>query len=84
MDDDEREVNAVIEQTGEATENGKIAKFREIVRTHSMLKIDGTPVDALSANVVITVYDALSPESRERFVAMPVDRMVHIAWKLSK
>lgn len=45
---------------------------------------DGVLVDALSARVIVAVHDALAPENRERFLALPIERAGTIAWKLVK
>lgn len=60
----------------------KIDKFRAIVSRHAMQSIDGTLIDVQSANAVITVYDNISPEHQQKFIAMPAYRMATVAWKV--
>lgn len=62
----------------------KIDKFRQIVREHAMMKVDGVRVDAQSANAVITVYDSLRPDNQRKFAKFPVLKMCKIAWLLLK
>ena len=62
----------------------RIAAFRQIVEEKAFAKIDGTMVDLFSANYVVQVYDALSPEARERFAAFPAAKMTAIAFAITK
>ena len=43
---------------------------------------EGVLVDIQTANVLVTVHDALNERSREKFTALPIDRAVTIAWQL--
>ena len=49
--------------------------------------LNGTNVvtmDATTANMVVTVYDALKPENQERYISRPMIQMVDIGWQLVK
>jgi hypothetical protein len=59
-----------------------IEAIRAIVDNHACRVIDGVMVDAMSAQAIIAVYDALSEANRATFVAMPITRMGTVAWKL--
>ncbi|NIL44052.1 hypothetical protein HCB17_25275 [Salinispora arenicola] len=45
-------------------------------------KIDGAVVDATTAAAILTVYDAIKPATRAKLAALPIDRMVQVAWRL--
>ncbi len=62
----------------------KIEKFEAIVKRGQNNKIDGVRVDLFSAGAVMAVYNALSPENRAKYEAMPVPKMVVLAFKLLK
>lgn len=73
---------------------------RTVVETHSHVMVDadtgeivgdawtkypnGLVLDAVTANVLCMVYDALSEKARKTLLEMPVQRAVDIAWKLVK
>lgn len=44
-------------------------------------EIDGYLVDIQTANVLLTVYDALSPANKASFGTLPLPRLVDFAWK---
>lgn len=68
----------------EATSRTRIAAVRAIVRQHSAKRIDGYIVDAITAGMLVAVYDALSPKNREGFGKVPLARLVDIGWKAVK
>jgi len=45
-------------------------------------KIDGVVVDATTAAAILTVYNALRPDTRARLAALRIDRMAQVAWRL--
>ena len=59
----------------------KIARLRKVL-VEGYSKVDGRMVDRVTANAIITVYDALSPENKMRYASLPITKMVNIAWKL--
>lgn len=84
LDDDEREVEECIEQSPEPEGTSKIEKFRNILKTKTLAKIEGTAVDIMTANAIVTVYDNLSPQYQEKFMGFSVSQMATIAWKMLK
>lgn len=42
----------------------------------------GVLLDVQTANALVTVWDALSEENREKFESMPLLTAVKVAWKL--
>ena len=61
-----------VEPTGNPTEDA----LRQIVADSQAGKVDGIPVDMTTANMVLQIADALSPENREKFLAMPIAVMI--------
>lgn len=62
----------------------RIALARRVLARHTFEVGEGFMVDAQTANAIVTVYDGLTPESRKKFVARPLDFMAELAWKLVK
>lgn len=62
----------------------RIAAIRRVVTEKKYAKIDGSMVDAVTANAICTVYDALNPEHQAKFAGYPAPTMATIAWKLIK
>jgi hypothetical protein len=44
-------------------------------------RVDGYLVDIVTANLLVTVYDALSPANRELFGKPSLPRLVDFSWK---
>ncbi len=65
----------------ETTARTRIEALRRIVADHAAARVDGYLVDALTANALVTVYAALSRESKERFGIPDLSRLVEFAWK---
>jgi len=59
----------------------RIRGLRTIVRDHQAGKIDGYLVDAFTASMLVTVYDALSPANRAKFGDIELLRLVDFGWK---
>lgn len=57
-------------------------RLAAIVNEHSAMEIEGVLVDVQSANAILTVYDALSPKNRVKFINRSVTEMGHLAWEL--
>lgn len=70
-----------LESLPEAEGESTIAKFRSIVTSHTLACVNDVPVDVFTAQAVVTVYDAISPENQRHFMAMPTPRIADIAWK---
>lgn len=62
----------------------KIDQLKEIVNDFSNKEINGVIVDAQTANVILTVYDALGDRNKEKFINHDIVRMSDIAWNLIK
>ena len=63
----------------------RLEQLRECVASHSARQIEGMIVDVQSANVILTVYDALQdPENKEKFMKMHLSQAINVAWKLAK
>lgn len=62
----------------------RISHLRRIVDQHHFDKIDGQVVDATTANLLVKVYEALSPTNRKKFETMNFLRLVDFAWKQVK
>lgn len=65
----------------ESRSRSRIGALRAIVRDHSAARVDGYIVDAFTASMLVKVYDALSPENRERFGKPDLLRLVDLGWK---
>jgi hypothetical protein len=58
-----------------------IEAIRAIRDNHEAKVIDGVLVDANTANAIVTVHDAISPENQKRMLQCSIVRMSNIAWK---
>jgi len=58
--------------------------LRKIVAERQHQEIDGVIVDMQSANVIVTVYDALNDTNKAKLIAMPIEKMASVAWKMVK
>jgi hypothetical protein len=69
---------------------------RKVVKNHQMLYVNKNGkvsedkksgymmLDATTANMLVTIADALKKETSEQFTSMPLDKAVNIGWKLIK
>lgn len=55
-----------------------------VVEHHQAEEVDGMLLDATTARAMCAVDQALSPENRARFRAMPLERAVTVTWRLVK
>jgi hypothetical protein len=62
----------------------KLEIIKRIVADHAYEKIDGTIIDATTANIILTVHDALGKANRVKFLGEPIERMADLAFKLTK
>lgn len=60
----------------------KIELMKEIIGSHSYKEIEGTIIDVQTANAIITVYEALGEENKQKFTSHNISTMANIAWKL--
>ena len=75
------EVNGVV-ITGSRRTASWVEQARTVVSEHQHATVDGVLLDATSANMLLTVHDALSPDKAAQFAAMPLAKAVEIGWKL--
>jgi len=59
----------------------RIDTLRSIVENHQHQTIDGMLVDAMTAQRLVQVFDALSDANKAKFDSVPLDRLVDLAWK---
>lgn len=69
----------VIQALRSIVEHKQFAQVRHRVRGDKPVK-----VDLFSASAILAVYDALSPESREKYLKLSVPKMASVAFKLLK
>lgn len=60
----------------------RIERIRAIVDHHQHAKIEGCRIDAFSASAIVQVHDALNPQNRAAFLALPIPKMADVAFKL--
>jgi RadC-like JAB domain len=58
-----------------------IDRLRTIVADKQAARVNGILVDLFSASAVVGVYDALNETNRAKFAAMPLPKMVDLAFK---
>jgi len=66
----------------EATARSRIGALRTIVREHRAARVDGYIVDAFTAQMLVKVYEALSPANREKFGKPNLEKLVNLGWKV--
>jgi hypothetical protein len=66
---------------GEAKSRTRIGKVREINRTGMAARVEGCLVDIQTAGLLVKVYEALSPENRERFGKPSLPKLVDLSWR---
>ena len=59
-----------------------IEQMKKIINEFQMAEVNGVMVDVQTANLIVSVYNALSEETREKFASEPIERIITIAWKL--
>ena len=67
-----------------AAKEKRIDILRRIVDNHQQEKIEGVTVDALTANMLVTIHDALSSKSRAKFDRIPLKKLVDFGWSMVK
>lgn len=90
-------MNRIDAKLNEKKEGGWLAVAREVVKNHQMIYINlktnatsdekkagYTVLDATTANMLITIADALSKETNQKFTSMPLANAINIGWKLVK
>lgn len=59
----------------------RIEKARQIVDNHEAGMIDGFWVDVQTANMLVTVWEALTEANREKFETVSFTGLVAVGWK---
>ena len=65
-------------------DNPKEAMLRQIVSDKERGKVEGVMVDLFTASAIVSVLDAINETNKEKLLALPVDRMADIAFKMMK
>lgn len=55
---------------------------KRIVERHQYEELEGSIMDAQTAQLLVQVYERLSPSSQARFDSIPLPRLVKWAWSL--
>jgi len=69
-------------QAPESTGNPKEDAIREIVASESMGRVEGVKLDLYSASAIVKVLDGVSPENKEKYLQLSVDKMAQLAFKM--
>ena len=59
-----------------------VAACREIKETETFAKIHGVAVDLFSASAIVAVHDACNETHRAKFLALPVQHMARLSFKV--
>lgn len=60
-----------------------LATARGVVLNMQAAEVDGMILDAFTASALVAVWEALGPDARAKFAAMPLPRAAGIAFKLT-
>ena len=69
---------------GYGPEDPKEAMLRQIVSDKQRGKVEGVMVDLFTASAIVSVLDAINDANKDKLLALPVDRMADIAFKMMK
>ena len=69
---------------GYGPEDPKEAMLRQIVSDKQRGKVEGVMVDLFTASAIVSVLDAINDANKEKLLALPIDRMADIAFKMMK
>lgn len=61
--------------------SSRMDTIRQILESSQSQTVDGMLVDIQTANVLVQVFDALSPENQAKIDQVPLDKLVDWAWK---
>ena len=56
---------------------------KRIVKNRQSEKVDGVLLDMLTANLIVQVYDAVSPKNKRGMMKLPIKKMADVVWKLA-
>jgi hypothetical protein len=59
----------------------RIGKLQEIVANGQAGLIDNFWMDTFTAQMLIAIYNALSPENQDKFDSIPLPKLVDFGWK---
>jgi len=59
----------------------RIKLFRQVL-TDGFMEVEGQLVDAMTASLVVSIWDQLSEKNREKWIERDIIQFVDIAWKL--
>ena len=65
-------------------DNPKEAQLRQIVSDKQRGKVEGVMVDLFTASAIVSVLDAINETNKEKLLALPVERMADIAFRMMK
>jgi len=68
----------------ESTGNPKEDALRQIVAQSQAAKVDGVMVDGYTASAIVQILDALKPETKEKYLQAPIQKMAMMAMKMVK
>ena len=60
----------------------KINKIRAIVANKETMTVEGQWLDLYSASAILTVYEALTNDNREKYASMSLSKMAWFAFKM--
>jgi hypothetical protein len=69
-------------ETFNSTPEERLKAIFRVIERGQYEKIDGTMIDLSTAGAIKAVYEALSPENKDKFTTFPAGKMGLIAWKL--
>lgn len=76
-------IDEVEKKKGVLQGESKLDAIRSIVKNKQIAKVNGQSLDLTTANVITKVADNLSEKNKKLFLAMPVEKMARIAFKLT-
>lgn len=62
----------------------KLETLRTIVRDHQYAEVDGSRVDAFTANAILNLYDALNDANKTKLLSLDVTQMADVTWTMLK
>lgn len=61
----------------------RIEKMKQIVANHQAERMDGMLVDVSSANVYVTIYEALNEKNQKSLDSLDLYKAMQLVWDLS-
>ena len=69
---------------GFAPARWSIEEVRGIVKKHQHAKVSGIDIDAVTANMLVTIHDHLGEENKKKFLHLELPVAIGIGWKILK